>query len=407
MRTVQQTVGVIGGGASGLAAAIAAAQAGAAVTVLERLPRVGKKLLLTGNGRCNLANRDRSPAHYHGTVPQANRILAGFDPEAWFREMGLLIRSDSEGRCYPRSMTAASVLDALRIRATQCGAETLCDTRVTDILPQKQGFLLRSDTSSGARELRFDSVIAACGGSAAPSCGTDGSLRPVLERLGHRVVRPLPALCPIPVQSPHLKALKGLRVRCAVTARCGDRALKTESGELQFTETALSGICIFNLSRLAAVHGRSLTLSVDLLPELDAQAVGTLLRTLLTQRGDQPAGDLLTGLLPRRIGEVLLRSCGISVSAPADAMPQQAFGALAGMLRAWEFPVAGLAGFAQAQVAAGGISGQSSPRNLESKRCPGLFFCGELLDLDGDCGGYNLTWCWASGQTAGSNAAKS
>lgn len=406
MNGKQRTVGVIGGGASGLAAAITAAQAGAKVTVLERLPRVGKKLLLTGNGRCNLANLDRSPAHYHGTVPQSAQILAGFDPERWFRGMGLLVRADSEGRCYPRSMTAASVLDALRIRAAQCGAHTLCDTRVTDILPQQRGFLLRCDTPSGARELRFDAVIAACGGSAAPSCGTDGSLLPIFERLGHRIVKPLPALCPIPVQSPHLKALKGLRVRCAVTAMYGDRPLKTESGELQFTETALSGICVFNLSRLAAVHGKSLTLSVDLLPELDAQAVGDLLQTLLTQRGDQPASDLLTGLLPRRIGEVLLRSCGISVSGPANAISGHEIDAAARMLKAWEFPVSGLAAFAQAQVTAGGISGQSITRDLESKRCPGLYFCGELLDLDGDCGGYNLAWAWSSGAKAGALAAQ-
>ena len=398
---------VIGGGASGLAAAIAAARAGAEVTVLERLPRVGKKLLLTGNGRCNLSHTPLDFAHYHGTVPQAAQILAQFDTAEFFRSTGLRMRTDAEGRQYPYSMTAASVLDALRLTAEQCGVQTVCGCFVRSLTPAGGRWQISCETAEGTRSFSVDAVIAAAGGSAAPACGTDGSLLPVLERLGHRVVRPLPALCPVPVRSPMLRQLKGLRVKAAVSAVREGSVLRTESGEVQFTEQALSGICVFNLSRLAAVYGSSLTLSLNLLPEDSPETVRGLLRTLISQRGSLPAADLLTGLLPKRVGEVLLRDCGISPAAPAE----EAFAAdgaaelLAARCQDWRFPVSGSAAFAQAQVTAGGVSGQSVTRTLASKAQKNLWLCGELLDIDGDCGGYNLAWAWASGVLAGTQAA--
>ena len=402
---MKRQIAVIGGGASGLAAAISAAKAGAQVTILERLPRVGKKILLTGNGRCNLGNLDLSQGHYHGTLPQAAQILAKQSIGDYFRGMGLLIRADAEGRLYPRSMTAASVLDALRFAADKAGVQTLCETRVTDIRPQKYGFVLVCETPDGKRDIRADAVIAAAGGAAAPSCGTDGSLYPVLERLGHKIIKPLPALCPVPVQSACLRQLKGIRVRAAVSAVRGGRVLKTEPGEIQFTETALSGICVFNLSRLTAIHGRETVLSVDLCPELGADAVSALLRELISQRGHLPNTELLSGVVPKRIGEVLMKSCGLPLNAPASGLNGSDLAGLGAIIKAWEFPVSGQACFAQAQVTAGGVAGQSVTKTLESRVCPGLYFCGELLDLDGDCGGFNLAWAWSSGDFAGKNAA--
>ena len=402
-------VAVIGGGASGLSAAIAAARAGAAVQILERLPRVGKKLLLTGNGRCNLSHTPLEFSHYHGTLPQAAQILAQFDAAEFFRSLGLMTRTDAEGRQYPYSMTAASVLDALRLTAGQSGVQTSCGCTVRQLLPDESGWCIRCETAEGITEYRADAVIAAAGGSAAPACGTDGSLLSLFAGLGHRIVKPLPALCPVPVQSPVLRALKGLRVRAAVSAVRNGSVLKSETGEVQFTEQALSGICVFNLSRLAAVHGRSLTLSLNLLPEYSTEAVRTLLRSLYAQRSSLPAADLLTGLLPKRIGEVLLRQCGISPAlrtSDAFAADSAAAESLAAVCQDWRFPVSGTASFAQAQVTAGGISGQSVTRTLASKSQKSLWFCGELLDIDGDCGGYNLAWAWSSGQTAGRNAAK-
>ena len=404
---MKRRVAVIGGGASGLAAALTAARAGAEVLILERLPRVGKKLLLTGNGRCNLFHEPLSFSHYHGTVPQAAQILAQFDADGFFRSIGLMTRTDSEGRQYPYSMTAASVLDALRLTAEQCGVKTVCGSFVRQLCPAGEGWTIRCETADGNKEYAADSVIVAAGGSAAPSCGTDGNLFGELMRLGHKIVKPLPTLCPVPVSSTALRQLKGMRMRAAVSALKDGKTLKTETGEVQFSENALSGICVFNLSRLAAVYGSQLTLSLDFLPEMPEDALCTLLRALAVQRGGMTAADLLTGLLPKRIGEVLLKSCGIAPSANCretcdhSAVIQQ----LAALCKDWRFPVSGTAGFAQAQVTAGGVSGQSVTKTLASKVQKNLWFCGEVLDIDGDCGGYNLAWAWSSGVLAGVGSA--
>lgn len=398
---MSRSITVIGGGASGLAAAVSAAEHGAQVTLLERLPRVGKKLLLTGNGRCNLGNTDPSFSHYHGTLPQAEQILAQFDAAAYFRRFGLYTRTDSEGRIYPLSNTAASVLDALRFAAAQRGVQTLCEQQVTGLRPRGETWqILCGDSHFSA-----DAVILAAGGAAAPNCGTDGNLLPLLQKMGYPVNPPLPALCPVPTDAGRVKALKGMRVRAAVSAVTEGRTLKTESGEVQFTERALSGICVFNLSRLAAVYGERMEISLNLLPDFAPDEIGALLHGLIGQRGDLPAGDLLTGLLPKRIAETVIRQSGGSCGAPAQSLSAEVQAKLCTLLRDWRFPVRGTAPFAQAQVTAGGISGECVTEQLASRLHKGLFFCGELLDLDGDCGGFNLTWSWASGETAGRAAA--
>lgn len=398
---MSRSVTVIGGGASGLAAAIAASAHGARVTVLERLPRVGKKLLLTGNGRCNLGHAGFDFSHYHGTLPQAERILSQFDVQAYFRRLGLYTRTDAEGRIYPMSNTAASVLDALRFAAAQRGVQTLCGQQVTGLSPRGGKWQI----FCGDARFSADAVILAAGGSAAPSCGTDGNLLPMLQKMGYPVNPPRPALCPVPTDAARVKALKGMRVRAAVSAMADGRVLKTESGEVQFTEQALSGICIFNLSRLAAEYGARMELSLDLLPDAASDAAKHLLHELMQQRGDLPAGDLLTGLLPKRVAETLIRQSGGAGHLPARELSAGTVQTLCALLRDWRFPVKGTAQFAQAQVTAGGIAGHCVTDTLESKLHRGLFFCGELLDLDGDCGGYNLTWSWASGETAGRAAA--
>lgn len=401
---MRKQIMIIGGGASGLAAAISAADAGAAVTILERLPRVGKKILLTGNGRCNLGNSVRDFSHYHGTLPQAKQILQQFDTEAFFRRMGLFIRTDSEGRRYPCSNTAASVLDALRMQCEQNGVNIRTEEQLLDLQPQKNG-TWRLTTNHA--QYTADAVILAAGGSASPACGTDGNLLPLLAKLGHKIQKPLPALCPILSDAPCLKSLKGMRVRGTASALVDGSLRKTECGEIQFTENALSGICLFNLSRLAAIYGDRMTVSLNILPdELSAQP--HFLQELLAVRGNLPAGDLLTGILPKRVAELCIKQalgkCSETANTLLHSKAQQ--DALLHLLCDWRFPVKGTAPFSQAQVTAGGVSGQSITQNLMSKQHRGLFFCGEILDIDGDCGGYNLDWAWASGTWAGRCAVK-
>lgn len=389
---------VIGGGASGLAAAIAAAKNGASVCILERQQRVGKKLLLTGNGKCNLSNITLSGERYHGSVRYAH-ILRDFDAAQYFREMGVLLRTDAEGRQYPMSMTAASVLDALRIRAEALNVRVFCEVRVTGISRTKKGWCVHAEDE----EFHADAVILAAGGSAAPNLGTDGSLLPVLEHLGHKIIKPRPAICSVTSDAERLRPLKGMRVRAEVSAVRGGNVIKTERGEVQFNEDALSGICIMNLGRLASLYGRRLTLRLNLVPEIPADTLPEVLDMLIAQRGLLPASELLTGLLPKRIGERIIKETFGHLTTPAGELipDSDAASRLAAALTEWEFPVYGTAGFDKAQVTAGGVAGESVTDTLESKIAPNLFFCGEILDLDGDCGGYNLAWAWASGTRAG------
>ena len=392
---------VVGGGASGLAAAVSAAENGASVTVLERLPRVGKKILLTGNGRCNLSHQTLPAEHYHGSVQQADTILRRFDAAAYFERFGLFTRTDHEGRMYPASGMAASVLDALRFAACQHGVEILCGKHVTGLRQKQRKWLV----FCGEESFCADAVILAAGGAAAPNCGTDGSLFPLLRNMGYQVQQPKPVLCPIPTDPARVRPMKGMRVRAAASAYLGERCCKTEIGEVQFTDNALSGICIFNLARFAAGDRKKLRIVLNLMPDHDAQEAESILYQLRKQRKDLPAGDMLTGLLPKRVAETLMKCVGIRIAEPAAAISQDQLRQLFSMLLAWSFPVTGQASFQQAQVTAGGVSGQNIGQNLESKLHKGLFFCGELTDLDGDCGGYNLAWAWASGACAGKQAA--
>lgn len=393
---------VIGGGASGLAAAIAAAENGASVCILERLQRVGKKLLLTGNGKCNLSNITLSGDRYHGSVRYAH-ILHGFDAAQYFRDMGLLLRTDSEGRQYPMSMTAASVLDALRIRAEALNVRVFCEVTVTGLSHTEKGWCVHA----ADEEFHADAVILAAGGSAAPNLGTDGSLLPVLVHLGHKIIKPRPAVCAVISDAERLRPLKGVRVRAAVSAVRGGNLIKTERGEVQFNEDTLSGICVMNLSRLASLYGKRLTLRLDLVPEIPPQTLPEIIAMLIAQRGLLPASELLTGLLPKRVGERIVKETFGHLTTPAvELIPDtNAAERLCAALTAWEFPVLGTAGFDKAQVTAGGVAGECVTDTLESKITPGLYFCGEMLDLDGDCGGYNLAWAWASGTWAGRHCA--
>lgn len=395
---------IAGGGASGLSAAIAAAECGAQVTILERLPRVGKKILATGNGRCNLGHAGKELAHYHGTLPQAKQILQQFDTVRFFRKLGVLTRTDSEGRQYPCSGAAASVLDALRLACERLGVSICCDTKLTALSQQGGRWIAECENA----RYSADAVILAAGGSASPVNGTDGNLLPMLERMGHRIITPLPALCPIPTNPNLVRSLKGMRVQAMASAIVEGKIRKQERGEVQFTETALSGICIFNLSRLAAVYGDRMTVSLNLLPDRTAQEATQLLSELIALYADAEADYLLIGLLPKRVGAVCIKQALGKAQGSIGALfaSSKAREQLLRQLTDWRFPVAAMASFAQAQVTAGGISGQSVDRNLESRCAKGLYFCGELLDLDGDCGGYNLDWAWASGSYVGKAAAQ-
>ena len=371
---------VIGGGAGGLAAAVAAAGDGADVTILEKANRVGKKLLKTGNGRCNLSNINVSPEGYNRPAfvqPLLDKTGCG-ELRAFFASLGLWTVSDDAGRVYPRSDTAASVLDVLRLAAADNGASEMCSTEVTAIRPRGDGGFAVETRENG--ELTADRVIVATGGGTA-----------LLRPLGFETVPFAPVLCPLKTDPGPIRGLSGLRLKCRAELRRGGKTVYAESGEILFRDFGVSGILALDLSRHALPGDE---LGLDLLPEMSREE----LRARLAERTalGRDRGEMLTGVFHRRVNEALLRAAG-------GDDPE----ALAGVMKDYRLTVLGPGDTQNAQVTRGGAAAdQFDPLTLESRRVPGLYCVGEALDIDGRCGGYNLHWAFVSGLAAGRSAAQ-
>lgn len=399
---------VVGGGASGLAAALAAADAGKkrlSVTVLEKNPRVGKKLLLTGNGRCNLTNREAGDgSHYHGDGG-ARVMLDRCPPERvleLFRRAGLLCRELEGGRFYPYSLQASSVLNVLRRNLDAFGVEVLCGFEVKFIRKSEGGLIL----SSPEGDILARRVILAAGGAACPQSGSDGAGFALAKALGHAVGPVCPSLVQVKTDPARVRPLKGVRCPVSAAFRARGKVMRVSEGEVQFTENALSGICIFELSRcfgeLRAPADAQIAL--DLFPEYPADRLAGLFRASAESSEDLSAPQLLEGFLPKTLGIELSRYAFGGLS---GALRTEEAGRLAAAAKDFRFPAYGTFSWDRAQVTAGGVPLSELTENLESKKCPGLCLCGELLDVDGDCGGFNLHWAWTSGLIAGKAAMES
>lgn len=401
-------IAVIGGGASGLAAAVGAKSENPclSVAVFEKLDRVGKKLLSTGNGRCNLSSRNLSPEHYHGSVGNIMEIINSTVPaEEFFMTMGVPLTADDQGRMYPRSGSAATVLSALRLRVSELEIAEECGFELNSIRKSRGEFVLGS---SDGRTVECRRVIAAAGGYAAPQLGTDGSVIRIFRDMGYTISKLCPAVAPLKTAPEKLRGLKGVRMKGAVSAVSGGRILKTEYGEIQFTENSVSGICVFNLARFFKDHEGKLTLRLDLAADMDRSELLCYLEMVKAQRADCPVQELLTGLFARNPAVYLVKNTlDIPLSEKIGSLGKGDLIKLADRIKSLEFEVSGCSSWNSAQVTAGGIHGSCVDEDLQSVRDRGLFFCGEILDADGDCGGYNLQWAWSSGLWAGKNCARS
>ncbi len=389
---------VVGGGASGLAAAIEAKRASPALSaaVIERLPRVGKKLLATGNGRCNFTNREISENHYRGSCTRFFPVVEGFDAEAFLRGAGVFGAADGEGRVYPVSGCASAVLDGLRLEAARLGTEEICGAAVSEIRAGKRFTLFL-----GQEAVRARSVILAGGGLSQSSLGSDGSALRLARSLGLKV-RPLfPALVPLKTET---LGLKGVRTRARAELHKNGKIFKIETGEVQFGESTLSGICVFNLS-LWYDEGENADIVLDLLPDMSGAEVFGALCSLRELRGGALPEDMLTGLLHKRLGQRMLKSFTSRSAARAGDLTDGELRRLADGIKRAAFPVKGTAGFEKSQVTRGGVDADELLDTLESRKIPGLFVCGEMLDIAGECGGYNLAFAFASGALAGKSCA--
>lgn len=449
---MKKRIVIIGAGASGLAAAIEAARTGADVIVLEHTGEIGKKLLMTGNGRCNYTNTDMSPAHFHshsdrkGTFVQT--VLSAFgweDTVQFFRELGINPRIrhyeyDEGGYVYPASGEARAVLKALLSEAAFLNVRFFCGCRVYSVAHMKDQDgrpLFQLDTNQGM--VRADSVIMAAGGAAMPKTGSDGKSYLIPSAFGHLMWEFLPALCALRCVGSFFRDLKGVRWECGLKLMIAgpeegisrDRkrehgeseadyfafhqdGLLEESyesrGEVQFTDYGLSGIPAFQLSRyvsLAVKLRRERHILLDMLPDYSPEELRQELCRRRDRFSDRNAEILLNGLLPEKLGRVMMEKAGIRANLGVYFIPDPLLDKLAAQLKGFRISVLDTNGFDSCQCSAGGIdTSEIDPETLESRLIPELFFAGELIDVDGDCGGYNLHWAFATGAIAGRSAGK-
>lgn len=401
MKKKPDRVIVIGGGAAGMAAAIEAARCGDRVLILERMDRVGKKLLATGNGRCNLMNN--RPLPYHGHQPTINAVLtaAGTDmQQAWWREMGLFLREDDGGRIYPVTNQAATVLDTLRFQLEMLGVEVETGAEVQRIIPDR-GFTVET----AERTYHCDRVIVACGGKAQEKLGSNGSGYALMKSLGHSCTKLKPVLVQLETDTEDLKGLSGIRIKCEITCTHDDWATYRETGEVLFADYGLSGVCIMNASRYV---DKGDIIHLRLLSETGLAGFEAIFKELCRRRvqwASLEAEHLLTGLLPARLAMNVMKRAGLHCRGRVIGdISDTELKCLSALLFDFPLAVRGRKSYDSAQVTRGGIPAEEFvPATMASVICPGVHGCGELLDVDGPCGGYNLMFAFASGILAGRN----
>ena len=385
-----------------MAAALTAAQnSDHLVLLFERQARLGRKLQATGNGRCNLSNIHAGVGGYHGQQPDfVEPAMSRFDPEEtlqWFRSMGLFTVSEPSGRVYPYSDQANSVVDVLRFALEKPNIRVNTGAEIGKIRKEGNGFSVDGEYC--------DRLIVACGGLAGSKLGGTMSGYQLLRSMGHRMTKLRPALVQLKSSWSAVAALKGVRANCHA-AIYHDGSLHSQStGEIQFTEYGISGPVIFEISRDACQGAGSWVCQLDLLPEISEE---TLYAELRRRNGTAlPTQELLTGILHNRLGRVVSKAAGLSLNGAAADLTQQELQAVCTAVKSFEVPLTEPMGMDSAQVTAGGILTEDfDPCTMESKLVPGLYACGEVLDIDGDCGGYNLQWAWSSGRCAGYHAGK-
>ena len=397
-------IAIIGGGASGMAAALAAAENPAnQVLLLERQARVGRKLSATGNGRCNLTNLHAARQGYHGEdAAFSDFAIRSFDPEAtlnWFRSLGLYTVAEESGRVYPYSDQANSVVDVLRFALEKPNITQKLGFEVEKVKKTAAGFRLEGSGET----LDCDRLVIACGGLAGTKLGGTMSGYKLLRSLGHKCTKLRPTLVQLKSGWGGCASLKGVRANCHA-AIYRDGVLHSEStGELQFTEQGLSGPVMFEISRDACEGKGAWECQLDFLPDVsEAELMQMLLPRKIT---NLTVADLLTGILHNRLGRVLTQDLGIPGYVPVAQLEETELTRICQGVKHFAVSLTEPLGMDSAQVTAGGIMTKDfDSTSMESRLVPGLYACGEVLDIDGDCGGYNLQWAWSSGRLAGLHA---
>lgn len=397
---------IIGAGASGLMAAAVAASKGARVALLEHKDDIGKKILATGNGRCNFTNTDMSVNKFHGSKALIKNGLSQFnyaDTIRFFKELGIPAY-DNAGYIYPNSRQAASVVAAFRMELMRLHVDVKTGINITDIKPadDRTGYCIQTDKGS----FKSKRLIIACGLTASPKLGSDGSLFRQIEALGHHIQKPLPALCGFSCDGLNFKKITGVRCDATVASVIDGQMTEQNTGELQLADYGISGIPVFQISSLmsrALNKGQRVEVIIDFLPAFsDDELNGYIRDRSITTTDNRSLNEMLNGLLNNKLLLELIHKSGVSPDKKGRLLTDDDCKSLTRSIKHTAVSVKKPRGAEFAQVCAGGIyTKEIDVRTLESKIHPGLYFCGELLDVDGICGGYNLQWAWTSGYIAG------
>jgi predicted Rossmann fold flavoprotein len=394
---------VIGGGASGLMAALTAAEdPNNAVTLLERQGRVGRKLLSTGNGRCNLSNLHAAPERYHGGADTfVAAVLSQFDVQetlGWFQNRGLITVAEADGKIYPYSNMANSVVDVLRFALEARDVHLVAGSAVEQITPHGDRFVIQAADQS----FEADAVILACGGTSGSKLGGVMDGYRLGQTLGHHRTALYPSLVQLRTDPTYPRSLKGVKAQAYLSVEQQGEQLAENQGEVLFTEYGVSGPAIFEISRYVSLaSGQVLTLQLDFWHAATLSEIVNFLKKQRESRAALESGQLLTGVVNNRLGQMICKAAGFT-SRKIGELSDRDLRKIATQCKYFTLPILGVCGFDSAQVTAGGLrTDEFDPHTLESRLVPKLYACGEVLDVDGDCGGFNLQWAWSSGHLAG------
>ena len=391
---------IIGGGAAGMCAAIniKLRDRSISVAILEQLSRVGKKLITTGNGRCNISNLHINLERYHSEdIRFAEYALTNYDNHYaadFFSEIGVVFTYDETGRAYPYSLQASSVVDCLRFALDDFGVDTFVDTAVLSYSKKENFFNVK--TNNG--DFVCESLVVASGlYSGGQKLGSNGSMLKILKNNGYKTVKTTPAIVQLKTETDVVKSLKGMKVDADVNLSINGTAFRGDFGEVLFCDYGLSGPPIMQLSREVERQSGEKVISLDLMWEYSYANVCDMLSYRASVLRERKLEEYLTGMLNKRVGQAVLKMCGLKLSDSVASLKISDIKQIASVIKGMKFKVTGTTGFDNSQVTAGGLdTTQFNPQTMESKKERGLYCIGEILDIDGDCGGFNLQWAWSS-----------
>jgi len=401
-------VAIIGGGAAGMMAAVSVSKKGNNVTIFEKNEKLGKKILLTGNGRCNITNSNVNSQNYHGKYPKFSAsVLSQFtnkDTIKFFEDLGLVLKEEDNGRLFPRSNQAQSVIDCFEEKLKELKVTIKYNQKIKDISKKNNKFII---TTYQNKNYEFNKLIIATGGKTYPNTGSTGDGYRFAKNFGHKIIKPFPVSAPFRIKSVICNKLQGIKVNAKLTIFHNDKKLVENTGELLFTHLGISAPVVLESSRevsriLSGKPDENITCSINLLPEYNLEELFKLLNSRIKRNLERTLGNQFMGILPKKVAPVILKYHNINPDLKSSNVSKQIIHKTIQTLTNYKEKILSVLGWESAQFTAGGVDvSEINSKTMESKIVKDLYFCGEVIDIDGDSGGYNLQWAWSSGYVAG------